>query len=554
MRKVFLLFLLFSLQISISYSQFNCSSAIEISCGQTISSNNLGQCFNYYNGPYCNDNDANYTGREKIYKFNITSNQIAQFTLSNTTADLDMFLTNACAPQSCISYSYQSGNNTTEFISAALSPGTYFIIIDGYAGASSSFQLSFNCVSSNGQLDCSTAQAISCGQTLNSSNSDGVNNVVGPYCGQYCNFTGKEKIYSFTVTHTGVYSIKLTGLTADLDMFLMSACNRASCTALSGNAANGSETITKTLVPDTYYIVIDGYKGASSNYSLNLTCPTSSPPADCNNLVHNYYAGNGSDLKFGFKFNSTFSCQFKGWKIGSTLYSTSTHVNFIFQNPGTYNVCAEYLDLSTNTIKTCCRTVCASLPTNCEQNILHAYANGKFTLSLAGNASDYTNVTWRNDTDKIELDPTNIGPDCREITVSVSYFNKQTNCWTVCCKRISFCPPSSCQDYITSQYSSNGNKFLFSFAHPSASHLTWFFDDTKIIIPNGIFTLPSNWACGEKTISIHYYDQITKCWRMCCKKIHLCPPVNCETAIQYQYNSTSNKYIFSLSVPNTGNN
>jgi PKD repeat protein len=537
---------------SLARTQINCNNAQELLCSTEVTSSNISGCYNHYNGPYCNSNDAQYTGREKVFKINVTTSQTAYIALTDCTADLDLYLVNGCSPQSCVASSSTPGGN--EFISTSLSPGTYYLIIDGWSGAASTFKVTYKCESTPGDLDCATAKEIICGQAISSTNADGDNKVVGPYCGRHCNYTGKEKIYTFTVSHTGTYTVKLSGLTADLDMFLMNACSRNACESISGQPSNTTETITALLTPDTYYIVIDGYKGATSPYTLNLTCPNSSPPIDCNSLVSTSYAGNGSDLKFNFKFNTNLACTFKGWRIGATTYTLSPNVNFIFQTPGTYTVCADYLDLATNTIKSCCRTICANLPTNCEQKIQYAYVNGKYVLSLEGNAANYSNVKWRNDTDKINLDPNNVAADCRNLTVSVSYYDNTTNCWAICCKRISFCPPTSCQDNISAQYVANGNKFIFSFSNPTATNQTWFFDGANTTIPSGIYNLPQGWTCAEKSISVVYYDTASKCWRVCCKKIFLCPPVDCEKAIDYQYNSATNKFIFSLSVPNAGNN
>ncbi len=552
MRQIFTLFLFLGLQLSL-FSQFNCNTAIDLACGQILIGNNITACSNYYNGPYCNSNDSNYTGKEKIYKITVTTTQTAAFTLSNPTADLDMFLTQACSPQACISSSYNSGAGTAEFISATLQPGVYFLIIDGWGGAAGNYSIAYTCNGSSGNLDCNLANPITCNQTLSSTTSNGVNNVVGPYCGKHCNYTGKEKIYSFDVVNTGTYTIKLTGLTADLDMFLLNSCNRNACVGTSGQAANTNETITKTLTPGTYYIVIDGYKGVSSAYNLNLSCPSTSPPLDCNTLVTSSYAGDGSNLKFNFKFNSNFACVFKGWKIGNTLYSSSPNVNFVFQAAGTYNVCAEYVDLATGETKSCCKTICAALPTNCQDIIQYNYVNGKFVLSLNGTDAIYTNVSWQNDTDHIDIDPNNVTADCRNLTVTVTYFNTVTKCWGICCRKITFCPPTSCQDNISASYSNADNSFQFNFNNSAATNIKWFLDSTNVFIPNGKLVLPSNWTCSQKVVSVTYLDTITNCWRICCKKMYLCPPIDCEKAIVYQYNSTSNKYIFTLDVPNAGN-
>jgi hypothetical protein len=61
-------------------------------------------------------------------------------------------------------------------------------------------------------------------------------------------------------------------MTADLDVFFLGSCDEADCLYY-GN----STFTTMCLDPGTYYIVVDGYNGATSDYTLTVDCFTPEP-------------------------------------------------------------------------------------------------------------------------------------------------------------------------------------------------------------------------------------------------------------------------------------
>ena len=529
--------------------QINCTTATQLTCGTTVTGNNVGGCSNTVNGPYCSSSDNSYTGKEKIYKLTLTSTTTVFFDLTQLTGDLDMFLLRSCSINDCVASSTNIGDTISEHIAGTLSAGTYYLVLDGWGGAVSSFSLKTTCTSVDGQPNCSTAIPLTCGTSVSGNTSTGVNNVVGPYCNSYCNYLGKEKVYSINLTTSNTVTFNLTGLTGDLDMFLLSACNRNSCIATSTKGFNTPEQIVKTLTPGLYYLVIDGYAGAISPYDLSTSCVPLQGSTDCNELLQYSYTGNGSDLKFNFQFKgSTTNTSFLAWKINGTTYSNSPNVTFTFQTGGNYNVCAEYLDIPTNTIKSCCKTICLSIPTNCQNIINYTYTNGKFVLSLAGNSGNYTNIGWKNDTDGVDIDPNNMPANCRNLLITVRYFDNASQCWNMCCRTISFCAPTTCQDAIQYQYVATGNKFKFTFQNSYATSLTWKFDNDGTVLPNGEFVIPSNWVCANRTVTVTYFDTQSGCWRICCRVVNICPPISCENLILYNYVATGNKYKFSLNT------
>lgn len=163
----------------------------------------------------------------------------------------------------------QGGNTYYIFIEQALNPN-----ID-------EFQFWIDC---HDPLDCDPAPPLECGDLVTGDNtfSSGVINRVVDYCNNaYSYWTGGERVYSFHADFTGSVSVFLFGLNADLDLFALDECDAGSCLYSSTNSSNQDEAFTMEVVEGhTYYLVIDGYLGAASTYSLSLDCEAAKC-ADC---------------------------------------------------------------------------------------------------------------------------------------------------------------------------------------------------------------------------------------------------------------------------------
>ena len=109
--------------------------ATTIACGQTISgdTNTGANNFSAY-GAGCPDWDE--SGKELVYQITTTAMGDITATLSNINGgDLDIFILNGCNSDACV-----AGNDATA--TASNQPaGTYYIIVDGYAGDVGTFDL-----------------------------------------------------------------------------------------------------------------------------------------------------------------------------------------------------------------------------------------------------------------------------------------------------------------------------------------------------------------------------------------------------------------------------
>jgi hypothetical protein len=117
------------------------------------------------------------------------------------------------------------------------------------------------------------SSTLSCGSAISLSNhvpyngtTVGAPSNVSTYSCSGWNESGPEKVHVITTTVTGDITATLSNLSVDLDIFILSACNPSSCVAYGDNSATYSNA-----PPGTYYIVVDGYYGASGSYTLTVT-------------------------------------------------------------------------------------------------------------------------------------------------------------------------------------------------------------------------------------------------------------------------------------------
>jgi hypothetical protein len=119
---------------------------------------------------------------------------------------------------------------------------------------------------------CTPARVIACGSSDSYNNSGaGSTDAIDYYSCSLWYESGPEVAYTFTPNVSGQVTVSLNGLTADLDLFVLSnpgSCNANNCLTYGDTSASFTAT-----AGQSYFLVVDGYEGAVSNYTLNVTCP-----------------------------------------------------------------------------------------------------------------------------------------------------------------------------------------------------------------------------------------------------------------------------------------
>jgi hypothetical protein len=239
----------------------------------------------------------NELGSEVVYRFSPSTSGMYTFTLSGLTADLDLIVVegdySTCDPTAaCVKSSVTAGTGNETVTFMADSSKYYFIAVDAKdVNAVSNYTLKMtstscpgpSCYNSANKLDCTYLE-----DTRKNNDSNHSKAVVDAWACDM-NTTGNEVVYAFTPQTAGSYTVTLDGLTADLDLVVVSnasafTCDPTSaCEAMSEKTGTTAESLTfNALTTKTYYIAVDGKNGAVSSYHIKLAS-TACGAAICQN-------------------------------------------------------------------------------------------------------------------------------------------------------------------------------------------------------------------------------------------------------------------------------
>ena len=251
-----------------------CGEAIPLQCGDFLANETTVGTGNQLSQYGCTGSNS-YAGADRVYVLHKTTAGDLQIGLSMISPglDLDLFLlADNCSQPLCLRSSTTVGSSDEAIVLANAPLGVYYIVVDSrQASQQGQFSLEVSC----GYLNCSSAVPLVCGQTFQGSNLQGADNVSLYGCSgstlQVGN-NGPERVHMFTVTTAGQVVVSLTGLTANLELYMLNSCDRGSCVYASRNEGTASESIIANVLPGTYYLVVDGVNGATSNYGLTVNC------------------------------------------------------------------------------------------------------------------------------------------------------------------------------------------------------------------------------------------------------------------------------------------
>lgn len=278
-----------------------CENATVITCGEMI----FGQTEPSDGNNYSSYEDCVpfgiWDGPEDVYVINKTQVGDLQIGLEiEPGVDLDIFLFDGnCNQLTCLDQSItnNSSSNNEGIVYNNAPLGTYYIIVDGeFANTFGSYRLEVGC----GYLYCGNAVPVDCNVPYSGSNEFGTDAVIA-YDFPALNVlnvdnNGPEIVHTFTLSQPETVTITLSDLNADLELFLMSACDRNNGIIGSQESGVQNEVIERDLLPGTYYVVADGYNGAVSSYTLTVEYDCAS---SCNLAVMASAAGTSQCNLFG---------------------------------------------------------------------------------------------------------------------------------------------------------------------------------------------------------------------------------------------------------------
>lgn len=233
-----------------------CAEATPIQCGDFLAQETtVGYGNQIINYPGCVPYD--FFGPDRVYVFDKKTAGDLQIGLEILTADIDLdlfLLKGTCEEVVCIGSSTTNNKKTNnEGIVLEDAPlGTYYIVVDAqYAEIAGRFRLEVNC----GYLYCGDAFELECGTPFKYNNSLGEDDISLYTCGTNVynvENNGPEVVHYFTTTTAGNVDIQLSGLSANLELFLLSECDRGECLQYSESPGTNNETISTYLEPGTH--------------------------------------------------------------------------------------------------------------------------------------------------------------------------------------------------------------------------------------------------------------------------------------------------------------
>jgi hypothetical protein len=126
--------------------------------------------------------------------------------------------------------------------------------------------------------NCQPFRPISCGQTASGTTVSAASRLSAYACDPRPE-SGPEAFYRFSTPTARNVTVTLSGFSGDLDLITIGASPSGSCDPV-GRCIGASSTLAPTEqvtfaagAGSSYFLVVDGYQGASSNFTLQVSCP-----------------------------------------------------------------------------------------------------------------------------------------------------------------------------------------------------------------------------------------------------------------------------------------
>jgi hypothetical protein len=192
----------------------------------------------------------------------------ATLAFDGATADFDLYLLDPTGVLIGEATSIEAPERIVD--AAADLDGAYYLVVDGFLASQGAYTLTatVDCTPPS----CEPAGTLACGDVVRGTNASGTAAFDAYPCSSW-DESGPEVVYAFVADRADRLTVTLSGLEGDLDVFVLSgSCAPEACTG----AGDVSKTFEVT-AGETYYVVVDGFGGAVSPYTLSLTCASDQP-------------------------------------------------------------------------------------------------------------------------------------------------------------------------------------------------------------------------------------------------------------------------------------
>lgn len=253
----------------------NCSGAIAVACGDTVT------------GETINDTDSGgNAANDEFYSFTGTgAAQLVTVSLcSGTDFDTVVRIFEDCTLANEIAVNDDSCGLQSELTFLSDGTSTYYIMIEGFSSNAGNFTMAVTCEELAVNDECENALPIACGETVSGTTSNATFDVSAPACGgvditapgvwyEFTDNSGLVTDYTISLCNGTDYDSKLTVYSGTCGALVCETANDDAC-GLQSEVSFQSDGNT------TYYILVHGYLNATGNFSLNVDCTPVPPPND----------------------------------------------------------------------------------------------------------------------------------------------------------------------------------------------------------------------------------------------------------------------------------
>ena len=128
---------------------------------------------------------------------------------------------------------------------------------------------------------CASPHVLTCGTNYSGNTTGGENNWTNYNNSGTAGWTGPEKVHTLVVPANSTRVLNLTGNTSDVDLFVGTACSNTvqfSSDNIGDNVGDSVNIVNNTGSAVTYYVIVDGWNGVSSPYTLSCAAPLAEYP------------------------------------------------------------------------------------------------------------------------------------------------------------------------------------------------------------------------------------------------------------------------------------